>query len=264
MASRSPDKPALVAAYRALTGDTRARVLRHAEQVWTGMDSWSDSAADRLVAQLLPVMLGGQRLVASATAAFLSTWLDVPGSRAKLLDLEQVTGTALRGVDPAQVYRRPVIESRATYAKLRKTGRDLSRQEIIDAAIDTGLRRLLGTASTDLQLTATLTSRQVLRAEKVKVYRRVTRPGACPLCLAASDRVYHVADLLPIHNSCHCVVVPGGLIPEALQRAGNDQDPTGGRGLQIGENAEIGPVLDWGDKIKPARTKPRGAPGGRS
>lgn len=202
MASRSPDKPALAAAYRKLTGDTRTRVLRHAQQQWAGMDSWSDSAADQLVAQLLPVVLGGQRVVAGATAAFLRTWLDVPGSRTTtLLDLEQVTGTALRGVDPAIVYRRPVIESRATFAKLRKAGK-LDRQQVIDAAIDTGLRRLLGTASTDLQLTATLTSQQVLKAEKVKVYRRVTRPGACPLCLAASDRVYHVADLLPIHANC--------------------------------------------------------------
>lgn len=262
MASRSPDKPALVSAYRKLTGDTRTRVLRHAQQQWAGMDSWSDSAADQLVSQLLPVVLGGQRVVASATAAFLRTWLDTPGSRAQLLDLDQVTGTALRGVDPAIVYRRPVIESRATFARLRKTG--LDRQQVIDAAIDTGLRRLLGTASTDLQLTATLTSRQVLQAKKVKVYRRVTRPGACPLCLAASDRVYHVADLLPIHSGCHCIVVPGGVLPEALQRAANTDDPTGGRGLQIGQNGEIGPVLEWGDKTQGAGRRRRKATSGGS
>ena len=44
-------------------------------------------------------------------------------------------------------------------------------------------------------------------------YRRVLHPelsatGSCGLCVAASDRVYKVGELLPIHNLCKCEVVP--------------------------------------------------------
>lgn len=256
MPPRSPDRTPLVLAYRRLTGDTRARVLRHAEQVWAGMESWSDAAADRMVGQLLPVTTAGQRSAAAATAAFLHSYLGTPGSRARPVDLAAVTGFALRGVDPQVVYRRPVIEARATYARLKKAGQ-LDRQQVIDQAVAAGLRRLLGTASTDLQLTATLTSREVLQAQGVTTYRRVTRQGACPLCVAASDRVYNTADLLPIHTGCSCVVIPGGLVPEALQRASNIDDPTAARGLKISENGEIGPVLEWGEKTKGASRRDR-------
>ncbi len=103
--------------------------------------------------------------------------------------------------------------------------------------------RALGT---DLQLAATHTADQVLTRTGVTTYRRVTRAGACPLCVAASDRVYTVGDLLPIHTNCHCIVVPGPVLPSSLQRASNTDDPPpDGRGLQIGDNGEIGPVLEY-------------------
>lgn len=257
MPSRPPDPQALVDAHRRVTGDVRSRVLRACQAAWEDMGSWSDADADRLLARLLPVLAGGQRSTATATAAFLTTWL---GARPAALDFTEVTGQALRGVDPAQVYRRPVVEARVTYARLAATAP--SDAAVVDMAVEAGLRRLLGTADTDLQLTATRTSRQVLRSQKVATYRRVTRAGACGLCVAASDRVYRVADLMPIHSGCHCIVVPGSALPQALQRDGNDDDPTGGRGLRIGENAEIGPVLDYANAtegVSRKRTRKRGA-----
>jgi len=44
-------------------------------------------------------------------------------------------------------------------------------------------------------------------------YRRVLHPelsttGSCGLCVAASDRKYKIAELMPIHNLCKCEVVP--------------------------------------------------------
>lgn len=251
---RSPEQQlALITAHRQITTDIRTRLLAYLALLWGRMDSWSDTAADQLLTAALPAALGAQRSTATATAAFQHAWLEVAGSTTKPVQMAAVTGAALRGVDPAIVYRRPVIQSRATYARLKKAG-GMDRQQIIDAAIEAGLRRLLGTASTDLQLTATLTSQQVLQTHGVQQYRRVTRPGACPLCQLASDRVYRTADLLPIHSGCHCIVLPGGLLPEALQRASNTDRPDGaGRGLKIGENGEIGPVLQYGKK--PARPR---------
>jgi hypothetical protein len=45
-------------------------------------------------------------------------------------------------------------------------------------------------------------------------YRRIIHPelshktGVCALCLIASDRIYTVGELLPVHSGCHCTVVP--------------------------------------------------------
>lgn len=259
MARLSPEAQlALIEAHRALTQDTRGRVLRALQAVWGRMDSWSDEAADRMVAAAVPVSIAGQRRMSAATSAYLAAWLGRP---VEPVDFRTTTGAAVRnGALPAEVYRRPVIESRATFALLR----DIDRQRAIDEAIDAGLKRLLGTASTDLQLSANLTSQQVLRSAGVRTYRRVTTAGACPLCVVASDRVYHVADLQPIHTGCSCGVVPGGDLPEALRRDSNADDPTGGRGLRIDDNDEIGPVLDYADNVpKARRAKRRRAPGGR-
>lgn len=51
------------------------------------------------------------------------------------------------------------------------------------------------------------------KAPKVIGYRRVIHPelsrgGVCGMCVAASDRRYHVEKLLPIHARCHCTVAP--------------------------------------------------------
>lgn len=49
------------------------------------------------------------------------------------------------------------------------------------------------------------------RGMKVIGYRRVIHPemskgGTCGMCIAASDRIYHVSKLMPIHGGCHCTV----------------------------------------------------------
>lgn len=236
-------RPALVAAYRRITADTRARTLRHANGLWIQMGDWSDASADTMVSRLVPVVTGAERATAAATAAFLTQYRGIPARDAPPLDLAAVTGGALRGVDPQTVYLRSVIEARATYARLRDAGLDPA--EIIDTASQAGIRRLLGAVGTDLQLAATHTADQQLSAAGITTYRRVTRAGACGLCVAASDRVYSVGDLLPIHTNCHCIVVPGDVLPTGLRRASNANQPTDGRGLRIGDNAEIGPVLDY-------------------
>jgi hypothetical protein len=224
---------AIVDAYRLMTGKTRAQALRMAESLWLGMDSWSDAAADRLVQQTVPIVIGAEQNTAAATIAYLQA---LTGATTKV-DFAQVTGAAIRGgADPVEVYHRPVIEARAVY----------SRAEIVDLAVEVGLRRLLGTVSTDLQLASTHTANQVLLQTGVETYRRVTRPGACPLCVAASDRVYTTGMLAPIHSNCHCVTIPGDRVPRTLQGKGlqTPADLPPGR-LVLDFNAELGPVLDW-------------------
>ena len=238
---------AIVEAYRLLTGKTRDRVLGLAQDLWYGMDSWSDEAADRLIGQIVPVVLGAEQNTAAATIAYLQA---LTGTKTKV-DYAAVTGAAIRnGADPAEVYRRPVIEARATY----------SRDQIVDLAVEVGLRRLLGTINTDLQLTRTHTSNQVMLQTGIQTYRRVTRPGACGLCVAASDRVYTTGTLQPIHSNCHCVIIPGDRVPRGLQGKGlqTTADLPPGR-VVVDFNDELGPVLAFDDKTA-GLTKGRGLP----
>lgn len=94
-------------------------------------------------------------------------------------------------------------------------------------------------------------------------YRRVLHPElaesgeSCGLCVASSDRVYKVAELLPIHNLCNCKIAPiidgndpGSQINDEdlatlYEQAG---DTTDGRELKkqryvVFEHPELGPVL---------------------
>lgn len=72
-------------------------------------------------------------------------------------------------------------------------------------------------ADTNNRLAQREMSRQVLaymsRTLGVTTYRRVIRPelsrtGTCGLCITASDQVYNVRDLMPLHDRCKCVVLP--------------------------------------------------------
>jgi hypothetical protein len=96
----------------------------------------------------------------------------------------------------------------------------------------------------------------------VKRYRRVLRPelsvtGSCGLCIAASDRIYRVRELMPIHPpSCKCTTLPivgdddpgrslnrvdlDRLYAEAGSTAAADLRRTR---YKVNEHGEFGPVL---------------------
>lgn len=106
-----------------------------------------------------------------------------------------------RGVDPARVWERPA----KTYRFERSMGRDHAE------ALDLAVQRAQTIAEDDLAHAMRISAAQHSQAaDGVIGLRRVVHPemsqgGSCGLCLAASDRIYKVATLLPIHANC----VPG-------------------------------------------------------
>lgn len=236
-----PPTAELVEAYRAATGAVQTRVGAQAAATWLTMTSWSDAAADEFLDRVVPLVLAGQRQTATMTAAYVG---QATGSPIQRLDVDAFIGAAVRnGADPIEVYSRAVREARVVY----------NRSDLVELAVNRGLQQLLGTVQTDLQLAATHTARATMTGAGVDVYRRATRAAACPLCVAASDRVYSTSELLPIHRGCHCAILPGDRLPKGLRRDGNQSDPTDGRGLVIDDNGEIGPVLDYADRAKTAK-----------
>lgn len=157
-----------------------------------------------------------------------------------------------RGVDPAQVWERPA----KTYRFERSMGRDH------DEALDLAVQRAETIADDDLALAMRVAAAQHSQAaDGVVGLRRVVHPemsrgGACGLCLAASDRVYKVATLMPVHDHCKCTVAevtadsdPGNSLNDRslgdLYEAAGSTSASDLKGTRwkVTEHGELGPVL---------------------
>lgn len=110
----------------------------------------------------------------------------------------------LRPVDPVEQWTRP--------AKVYRAARAQGSDEL--QALEQAVLRASVMVGDDTGLAMRAASRARLTAvESVTGYRRVIHPelargGSCGLCIAASDRVYQKADLLPLHTRCGCEVLP--------------------------------------------------------
>ena len=116
-----------------------------------------------------------------------------------------VDGSARYGVTAFEAYNR--IPRHYRYA----ISQGKSPREAVRSTIDR-TRRML-------DLEAGLASREQYRSTfaanhgVVDGFRRVIRPelsktGTCGLCVAASDQIYTVETLMPIHAGCNCAVMP--------------------------------------------------------
>lgn len=247
-------------AYRRMLGATRARVLAAVTAMWNSLGDYHEADAARFAGAIIPLVLAGQIRYAQLTEAYLSRQL-ADFSRtgrvtARGVDLGEVTGAAVRGVDPAEVYQRP---AKTVWTKLSE-GSDMT------AAVTAGLHRATTIAATDLQLARTHTARAVMRRSGVREFRRVlTGRESCGMCVIASTQRYRVENLMPIHPGCDCGVEalePGVEHPQVLDketleaahdaiadRFGMKAADRGGRALDyrkvllVREHGELGPVL---------------------
>ena len=89
----------------------------------------------------------------------------------------------------------------------------------------------------------------------------LAKTGSCGLCIAASDRVYNKASLMPMHGGCNCDVLPiigaaGGTgdpgnslnnldLAAVYAEAGNSSDSWDLKRarFEVNEHGELGPVL---------------------
>ncbi len=245
--------------YGASVRSVWASVLGRVNRSWAGLGSWRDADAARFRRTTLPIILAGERQIASLTTSYLEQLYRDMGERGPRvsLDLDTVTGQALRGVDPVDVYERPFVE---VYTAL-------SNGEPLDVATDRGAHRLETITKTDLQLARTHTFKAVTaQQDGVEYYIRELRGEYdCALCLIASTQRYHKKDLMPIHPGCDCEPKtvtadydPGQILDEdrlnqihdAVEAALGTFD-RGGRAVDYRkiiiarDHGEIGPVLGF-------------------
>ncbi|WP_369147035.1 hypothetical protein [Streptomyces sp. R44] len=204
-------------------------------------------------------MIAGQRQVAALTTTYLETlYREIADETSRVnLDLDTVTGRALRGVNPEEVYRRPFVEIWTALGN----GTDF------DKALKLGTDRLDDIAKTDLQLARTHTVRAVTADQPGVEYtvRELQGEYDCALCMIAATQRYHKRDLAPIHPGCDCLVKtvradydPGQVLdPDRLDRIHElveealGESDRGGRAVDYrkiiiaNEHGEIGPVLGY-------------------
>lgn len=199
-----PSVDQLAFSFTNLFSSLRASLVQQLYAVWFGMPSYGGSAdIDQFLEVALPIVRSGQETAALATSTYIQMQMELLGgdSDFEFPDISLVTGEAIRnGVPSEVVYARPFVE---VYTAL-KNGKTL------EEAIEQGATRLRQLIETDIQLSHTNTSRNILsKRSDVVGFRRVpTGAFTCALCLIASTQRYHKLDLMPIHPGCDCRVAP--------------------------------------------------------
>jgi hypothetical protein len=234
---------AVTAAYLAATAALRANMVGLVTSMF-GAQGYRDTGADAYTQTMGPAADTAQHTMAAITEAYLT---QLTGTPPVGIPADLVTGDALRGVDPAEVLRRP-------YEQLWTA---LSQGKTLEQAITIGQQRAESIALTNLQLAKTHTTREVLsKNKKVVGYRRVlTGPYSCGMCVVASSVRYHKQELMPIHPACDCAISPitgtedpGRTINSATLTDTAQNTGTTDQGVDIYPHDGI---LDLGDLLEP-------------
>lgn len=251
----------------ALRYTTRYNRLRLAAGVavgnaWDRLAGLDDAAQQRFAVEAAATSMAAQERAAALVGGYLSVavgFMDGDGSPVGV-DVERVSGAAVRGVDPADVYLRGVVTARTK----------VSAGVTVFDAMRAGRDRMVSTAETDVALTQRAATVEVLGEKGVVGYRRVLTGKSCALCATASTQRYRSGDLMPIHSHCDCGVVPiigdrdpGRVINQPLLDDLKNADPDFARSrklqvdedgtvhlpeVAVREHGELGPVLSVKDQ----------------
>jgi hypothetical protein len=149
----------------------------------------------------------------------------------------------------------------------------LSQGGTVEEARAIAEERIRAAAEQDVMLAERDEAQRIYEvAPKVTGYRRVIHPelskdGTCGLCVVASQRVYSIEELLPLHGGCNCTTMPivkgddPGFrlneddLKQLYATAGSTaaEDLVNTR-ITITEHGELGPVLvKQGDHFRTAK-----------
>lgn len=237
--------------YTAASDRVRDSAQASAIAAWLAFTGWySTQQVQELATHLADVSEIARQSLAGMASLYVAHV--VAAIRGTTVQVGPVELPPLRnGVDPVVVHSRPA----ETYRYNVSQGQ--SPQEAMAAAAQRG--GLL--TDTDQILAERAAQVEQMQELGVTRYRRVIRPelsktGTCGLCVVASDRIYTVRNLMPIHDRCKCKTVPVdndndpglNLNQDDLDAIYRDAGGTAGDRLkevryQVNEHGELGPVL---------------------
>lgn len=193
-----PTQAEIVVGYQAATKKIRDEHRAYVLALWSSLASYREPDIARMLTMLIPRALGAQRTIAQMTEVYAAA---LGGFDPRPIDELRVTGAALRGVEPEDVYRRP---ARTIYNAL-------AEGKPFEEAVERGRRRMESIAMTDLQLAMRAQEQESYADRGWEWYRRIlTGEENCALCILASTQRYRVGNLKPMHPGCDCESAPGG------------------------------------------------------
>lgn len=265
---------------------------RRIQRMWSQIDPYDGRAVQAFTEQAAEAMQVAQSATARATAAAQVQQLDAVGVRVDVVPSEplDIRAPRIKVVDgAAELVRKNVTVDYALSADVPKRSRvtvtvkESSTEEIFnrpardyrysvthgatpEQALKSSVKRIDGLIDDNLMLTQRFAEAESLAQaadldRRVIGYRRVIHPeqsrgGSCGMCIAASDRVYKVRQLKPIHGRCNCTVAavtndfdPGDHV-NRLDLAALYGDAQGNQATelkrtryQVDEHGELGAVL---------------------
>jgi hypothetical protein len=264
---------ALVQAQAAVRDSMTSQATAMAAAAAAEFTRWYDSEqitvwATKLAQRIEPM----QRIAAQSMDAYLARLLSLlTGRRVRPVGRIDVT-TVRPGMTHAGAYGNVADAYRWQQAQFDRAARELVAQlddvapPVLQSPVDAAVERAISVAEMDTQLAVRAQAATSLTAAHergiVTGYRRVIHPelsrgGTCGLCVAASDRVYHVAELMPIHHRCNCLPSPivdgndvGSVVNAGdLKRLYKDAGSTHRKDLkrtryQVTDGGALGPLLE--------------------
>lgn len=243
----APGNAQALAAVRGAAAAVQSSILTASNMIgalWARTDPYDPAAVNDFAGQAGRVVVAAQRATATATTAAQVMMLrsagvqtgpisaDVPddvrgasvhfGAEAATVHRKSRVSVTYRGPDDS-TERRTVTASDADPSQIYGRAAAVYRVSVTQGADHStanaaAVQRISDITDSNVMLAQRLAEQQTLRTAqardgRVTGYRRVIHPelskgGVCGLCVAASDRVYHIEDLKPIHVRCKCGVVP--------------------------------------------------------
>jgi hypothetical protein len=221
-----------------ITQGTAAVTTNVIQALWRRVNPYNKREVAQFAKQAGQIMVSSQRTVANAHAAAQQLQLQALGINqpvtvtipdnvrgatvdfaGKTPKVHAPTETKVNYDDGAEAVKKVeatperLFERAAeTYRYEKSTGKDTA------TANNIAEERIAKLVDNNMILSARLAQQQTLKLvsdkdARVVGYRRIIHPelskgGVCGMCVAASDRVYKVEHLRPIHNRCHCTIAP--------------------------------------------------------
>jgi hypothetical protein len=277
-------------------------------RLWAPVNPYSDEAVADFARQAAQVMKTAQDSAGRAAAVAQSIQLRSVGINAGTPDPSLPLNVRAPGATIADgavtLHRRPVTVDYSNADTAHITPEDMTTETVFtrpaetfrylrsindpDAANQSQLR-IATLVDDNLMLAQRIAQQEVLahavnldkKGPKIIGYRRVIHPelsrtGTCGMCIAAATRLYHIEQLMPIHDRCKCTVAAVTAEHDPADTANTVDlqqlyEHAGGNTVahlkrtkyQIDEHGELGPVLIPKSAYKPQTKtgKPYQSPG---
>ncbi|ORA25174.1 hypothetical protein [Mycobacterium aquaticum] len=282
-------------------------------QLWAAVNPYDETAVAEFAAQAARIMAAAQEAAAKAAAVgqahqLAAVGVKVPATQSVPLDVRAPAAVIKNGllvlrqhavsVDYAEdsakvstadmttlgVFKRPAAVYR--YAK-SKGATDVQAAALagqrIDALIDDNLmlaqrlaqQQVLVSAAEPVDLDGSPQAKTKIIGYRRVIHPELSRGGTCGMCIAASDRIYYVAELMPIHAHCKCTIAAitedydpaDDLNAVDLNQLYKDAGGTSSAHLKrtrykVDQHGELGSVMVPKSKYKPRTTKSKVRVGG--